>query len=765
MSSIDIKINTDTSSLKETRDRIKEIKSALIDIEDPEEFAAMSLEAAELETKLRRVNSQISMMSGSGDALARLSGGFKQVGRSILSLDFTAALEQAKTLEMVSKGISFKSAISSVKNLGKTFVSLGKTLLTNPIFLLATAIALIVVGIIALMDKLGILEKVMEAIGSIIDFVIGLLKSLTDWLGLTAHAAEDSANRQIQANKDIIESQKLQTQSVINDLDREIAKRNELGENVSDLQKKRIDEIIEGNRIEREATAAVITNLMTLRETASKERQKEIDEEIKGETKKLNELINLNKNYYNEIDILEIRENKKSEKRQTDLNRNLKLQNIAKGEDEIEVVRKTSLLKLKNEVEDFKKSSDFAKLTYDERVKWVEFFKNKQDEINAKADADILKRNKAETDERKRKAEAEIKAELQKSRFLEDLRLKQIDDEIERETQIALVKEKRLFEDLDKSRLNKDELELVERVHQANLEKIINSGVEKKNRRDADIIEAERVLNNNLLQLDLSLRASRLELISDEEARKKAEDELELERLATETEIYLDNLRVRLEAGEITENEFRLRREIAEQEHSNKVNAVYQKRIDEQKKLDEEKALFEAKLREENMKAVYETSRQLLQTITETTGEGAAISKAAAVAATTIDTYQAAMAAYSAVAGVPIIGPALGVAAAGAAIAVGASAVKNILSTPVPGGGGGGGGSVRALNINTGRAASNGPTINMTGTRGDTTRQDEGGAIERGMNTNDKIRVEVLSSDIVRIGNENIDAVNRATIS
>jgi hypothetical protein len=163
------------------------------------------------------------------------------------------------------------------------------------------------------------------------------------------------------------------------------------------------------------------------------------------------------------------------------------------------------------------------------------------------------------------------------------------------------------------------------------------------------------------------------------------------------------------------------------------------------------------------MKAVDETSRQLLQTITETTAEGAAIGKAAAVAATTIDTYKAAMAAYSAVAGVPIIGPALGVAAAGAAIAVGASAVKNILSTPVPGGGGGGG--VSAPSINTGRAASNGPTINMTGTRGDTTRRDEGGSVERGMDRNDKIRVEVLSSDIVRVGSENDIATNRATIN
>jgi hypothetical protein len=71
-------------------------------------------------------------------------------------------------------------------------------------------------------------------------------------------------------------------------------------------------------------------------------------------------------------------------------------------------------------------------------------------------------------------------------------------------------------------------------------------------------------------------------------------------------------------------------------------------------------------------------------------GENTAIGKAAAIAETTINTYRSATAAYAALAGVPVVGPILGVAAAGAAVAAGIASVKKIIEVKVPGGGGGG---------------------------------------------------------------------------
>jgi hypothetical protein len=78
------------------------------------------------------------------------------------------------------------------------------------------------------------------------------------------------------------------------------------------------------------------------------------------------------------------------------------------------------------------------------------------------------------------------------------------------------------------------------------------------------------------------------------------------------------------------------------------------------------------------------------------------IGKAAAIAQALIDTYAAANAAYKALAGIPVVGPALAAAAAAAAIAAGLANVSRIKSQSFSGGGssgggggGGGGGSSR----------------------------------------------------------------------
>lgn len=64
-----------------------------------------------------------------------------------------------------------------------------------------------------------------------------------------------------------------------------------------------------------------------------------------------------------------------------------------------------------------------------------------------------------------------------------------------------------------------------------------------------------------------------------------------------------------------------------------------------------------------------------------------AIGKTAAVANATIDTYKAINAAYSAMAGIAVVGPALGAAVAAAAIAAGLQNVSQIASVQLADGG------------------------------------------------------------------------------
>lgn len=76
------------------------------------------------------------------------------------------------------------------------------------------------------------------------------------------------------------------------------------------------------------------------------------------------------------------------------------------------------------------------------------------------------------------------------------------------------------------------------------------------------------------------------------------------------------------------------------------------------------------------------------------------IGKAAAISQTVIDTYRAAQGAYAALAGIPLVGPALGAAAAAAAIVVGLARVQQIKSTAFGGGSIGGGGGAPTFDAN-----------------------------------------------------------------
>lgn len=103
----------------------------------------------------------------------------------------------------------------------------------------------------------------------------------------------------------------------------------------------------------------------------------------------------------------------------------------------------------------------------------------------------------------------------------------------------------------------------------------------------------------------------------------------------------------------------------------------------------EKKAAAEAKkTREQNERAQVQGTRQMLSDLASLRSsenkQAAAVGKAAAIAQATTDTYRGAQASYAAMAGIPVVGPALGAAAAAAAIAAGLARVSSIKSQPTP---------------------------------------------------------------------------------
>ena len=108
-------------------------------------------------------------------------------------------------------------------------------------------------------------------------------------------------------------------------------------------------------------------------------------------------------------------------------------------------------------------------------------------------------------------------------------------------------------------------------------------------------------------------------------------------------------------------------------------------------------AEYEAQARKSAMDGMFSNLISLMSSRSKTMFN---IGKAAAITQTVLSTYEGAQKAYASLAGIPIIGPALGIAAAGAAIAAGAARVSAIRSQSFGGGGSvsnvGGGGGITA---------------------------------------------------------------------
>ena len=111
------------------------------------------------------------------------------------------------------------------------------------------------------------------------------------------------------------------------------------------------------------------------------------------------------------------------------------------------------------------------------------------------------------------------------------------------------------------------------------------------------------------------------------------------------------------------------------------------------KKTAEEESKFNKAMAKAEKDAELNIAEAGFAAISQLAGESSAVGKAAAIAATTINTYKGAQSAYADTPGGPII---KGIAAA-IAVATGVMSVKKIVSTKIPGGGSAGGGSVPSM--------------------------------------------------------------------
>lgn len=172
-------------------------------------------------------------------------------------------------------------------------------------------------------------------------------------------------------------------------------------------------------------------------------------------------------------------------------------------------------------------------------------------------------------------------------------------------------------------------------------------------RKQADQQEKELKKQND--ELDFQERIARLE------SEGAGEYEIKYAQLENENALAIQKADEQHEAGQLSDEQYQSTLELIRKNYAKRKMAI-------------DKSVEDAKL--QAFQSVFGQIKGLV-------GEQTALGKAAAIAETTINTYMAAQKAYSAMAAIPVVGPALGAVAAAAAVASGLMNVAKISSTDV----------------------------------------------------------------------------------
>ena len=224
---------------------LRELKGSIASATDPAQMAALAQQAGVLSDKIKDANDAVAVFA-SGSKFEQVSNGLGGIKDSLMSLDFEEAAEKSKTFATALGGInktditkSMKGMVDMTKTLSGAFLKLGMTILMNPIFLIVAAVVAIIAVVALVLKSFGVLDDVMNAMMMPINALIAGFKAITDWLGLTAFAAEDNASRTLAANEKVTESSKERTASMTADLGREIAEAKAAGKDTTKLEEEK----------------------------------------------------------------------------------------------------------------------------------------------------------------------------------------------------------------------------------------------------------------------------------------------------------------------------------------------------------------------------------------------------------------------------------------------------------------------------------------------------------------------------------------------
>ena len=494
---------------KEFIEARKEVdRLAASDVVNQDELDEAIKKMAEIKDELNDINEEVNIFA-SGSKYEVVSNAFGSIGKSLVSLDFGKAEARAQSFAKAASNISFGDAITSLKQLGNTFVTIGRALLTNPLFLLAAVLAGIALAVGKVLKEMGLLKMITEAVGKVFDGVLKVIENLifkiTDFFGITnkeqreATAALEENTLALQRNADAIDSR---NKKAISAIDNEIRMNKLLGKETEELERQKIRLIQETQK------ARLLASVEELKaaKASGKATEEEIDklkqlvvEQTAALRQTTSDLVFFDKQQ-------EIRRQKESDKEVADrraLNERIRKEreNADKkdAEDRLKALKTIEDLVLQNAEQGIDKEIELNRVKY-ERL--IEDTKNNENLLQSEKDAII---------EQLRKQEAEKEAEIRKefeAQELEDLRQNEeakaaIRNEFKLrglEGEQLEIEQQRLSYEADLFRLNealnnelisetehKALLEQLEQEHQDRLGEIRNDAVEREKQREEEL--------------------------------------------------------------------------------------------------------------------------------------------------------------------------------------------------------------------------------------------------------------------------------------
>jgi hypothetical protein len=194
---------------------LRDLQGQIANAGDADTMTELAQKAGELKDQIKDANEQVAIFA-TGSKFEAVSNSFGAIKGDLMSLDFEGASQKAAIFATTLGNIkpadisnAFKGLTSTIGSIGKAFTSLGTTLMANPMFLIAAVIAGIVAIVVVLMQKLGYLDPIIEAIGTAFDAVIEIIKQFGESLGIVSAQTDEFTKMQeanTEANKKMEDS-------------------------------------------------------------------------------------------------------------------------------------------------------------------------------------------------------------------------------------------------------------------------------------------------------------------------------------------------------------------------------------------------------------------------------------------------------------------------------------------------------------------------------------------------------------------------------